>query len=192
MKEKNKRNLLPAVLCAMLFLSACGQEQITLEQVLAEQAGQNPTVQVQEKSSIWVHICGAVRYPGIYEMEAGSRIYDVIQAAGGFTEDADTGFHNLAQMVTDEMQVLIPTLEEAKEQGSLRTEITEQSGRININTASAQQLQKLPGIGESKALDIIAYREKYGGFEDVRQIMEVSGIKNAVFEKIEPLITVGK
>lgn len=210
MKKKRMGSLFSAMLCAVLFLSGCrGQgEQISLEQVLAERPRQGAEVMAGEQSlagqaqtgaeepgSIWVHICGAVQTPGLYELESGSRIYDGVMAAGGFAEDADHGALNLAQSAEDGMQILVPRLTQEGTQGQGAGQGVNpdaaQSGRININTASAKLLQELPGIGESRARDIIAYREKHGGFQTIEQIKEVSGIKDAVFEKIEQMITVG-
>lgn len=190
----------------LLFLTGCNKAdgELTLEQVLeqgdtaAEGRGmaaemKNTAAETEDTGrqteSIWVHICGEVAAPGIYELEAGSRIYDVLMAAGGFTGDADTDFYNLAGVVTDGMQIRIPGVQETAE--TLPGADADTGGRVNINTATAEQLQTLPGIGESRARDIITYREKHGGFDCPEQIMEVSGIKNAVYEKIRDLITTG-
>lgn len=129
-----------------------------------------------EEQTVFVHVCGAVKNPGIYGLSAGSRIGDAIDAAGGFTADADTDSLNLAQPVSDSQQVRAPTLGEASEQAD---------GKININTASQQQLVTLPGIGESKARAITDFRTEHGRFEKPEDIKKVPGIGDSVFERIK-------
>ena len=210
-----------------LWLSGCGDggEKIALEQALRQQEAQSAATsenapdtgrrdtgaqqetQVRQTSqampekeadTVWVHICGEVEMPGVYELTAGSRICDALLAAGGFTAEADTEFLNLAELVSDGMQIVVPDVEEAwrlrlesgAEENGIKEDKIAKDGRININTASLEMLCTLPGIGESRARDIISYREKHGGFARPEQIMEVSGIKQAVYEKIKDLITV--
>ena len=113
-------------------------------------------------------------------------------AAGGFTEDAALNVLNLAQKVSDGMKLVILSEEEAEalsEESLSGTEV-ESDGRININTASKEQLMTLTGIGESRADDIIRFREESGGFKKIEDIMKVPGIKNAGFQKIKDRITV--
>lgn len=143
---------------------------------------------VQGASTALVHICGEVVLPGVYEVKADSRICDVLLLAGGFTEDAATDAVNLAESVSDGMQVVIPSVAEAGEKG--RQELLEKAGLVNINTASAEELSSLPGIGKSRAAAIIKYREKEGGFHTIEEIMQVSGIKEGMFEKLEDRICV--
>lgn len=155
----------------------------------AEQESKQSAQQITE--SVWIHICGEVAVPGVYELEAGSRVYDALTAAGGFTEQADTDFYNLALEVTDGMQIVVPGVQETHS-GMPEPSGSQTDGKVNLNTATSEMLQSLPGIGESRARDIIVYREQHGGFKSTEQIMEVSGIKNAVYEKIKDLVTVGK
>lgn len=136
---------------------------------------------------IYVYVTGAVVNPGVYAMQEGDRIFDVIEAAGGFTEDALETEVNLAQIIEDEQQIHIPTQEEALEQAAA----DEAAGLININTASLEELCTLTGIGEAKAQAIISYREEYGDFTSTEEIMNISGIKEGVYEKIKDQITVG-
>ena len=163
---------------------------------------QNGSAAEDEKSpnSCYVHICGAIQQPGVYCVAEGSRLYEVILAAGGLNADAMDEAVNQAQEVTDGMQIYIPTRAEAPDgdwsglhgqvSGSAGGMTTEQDARININTAGAEVLRTLPGIGESKAQAIIAYREKYGAFQSVDELMNVAGIKAGVYEKIKELIKV--
>jgi competence protein ComEA len=144
----------------------------------------------------FVFICGAVVNPGVYEVENGSRICDVLELAGGFGEDAETDYLNLAEPVSDGQKVYVPTQGEtatalfAGEETETAEAVEEASGRVNINTASKEVLVTLPGIGESKADSILAYRAEHGGFSSIEEIMEIPGIKEAVFSKIKELITV--
>ena len=154
-----------------------------------------------EQALFVVHICGAVCAPGVYELPQGSRIIDAVEAAGGFASDAAQDARNLAESIADGSMIRIPTFLEAQEESREVTEIydsgkeelsaaAEQAGLVNINTADAAVLQTLPGIGESRAAAIIAYREQNGAFTCIEDIMKVSGIKQAAFEKLKDRITV--
>lgn len=138
------------------------------------------------EAEIRVYVCGAVAQPGVVSLSEGSRAEDALSAAGGFAENARKDYVNLAEWVTDGQKLYFPTLEEAE---SLARQETG-SGLININTADVTTLCTLPGIGESRAKDIIAYREDHGAFESCEDIMQVSGIKNSVYSKISDMITV--
>ena len=155
-------------------------------------------VENSEKSGVYVYICGEVIKPGVYELSGDSRIYEAVDAAGGFTENAARECVNLASKVSDGMQITIYNREEA---ASLLAESategenagksgTSGSGLVNLNTATKEELMTLKGIGESKAEDIIRYREKSGGFKKIEDIMKISGIKENGFQKIKDSITV--
>lgn len=151
-----------------------------------------------ESASVCViHICGAVQEPGLYTLPAGSRIGDAVERAGGFLESADESASNLAQLLSDGEQIVILTKEEAAlfrqksgESPGLEEAAAEADDLVNINKASLEQLCTLPGIGESRANAIIAYREKNGPFEAAEDIMKVKGIKEAAFEKLKDRIKV--
>lgn len=134
-----------------------------------------------------VYITGAVNNPGVYYIKKGSIVADVITMAGGMQQEADTSAINLASKVTDSMMIVVYTTQEIKA-GINKTNGAENTP-VNINYATKEQLMTLPGIGESKADSIIAYRETNGGFEKVEEIMNISGIKEALFNKIKDLIT---
>ena len=160
----------------------------------AESSGQE---KIPEKC--FVHICGEVNDPGVYELTAGSRIYEAVEAAGGFTGEAAEDSLNLAQKISDGQQIIILSREEAarrsesqkKEPLSGQQAGTDKTpGPVNINTASRELLMTLNGIGESRADDIIRYREESGGFKRIEDIMKVPGIKDAAFQKIKDSITV--
>ena len=146
----------------------------------------------------YVHICGQVVNPGVYEIEAGSRIFQAVEAAGGLTDEADGAFLNMAEIFQDGMKISVPSVEEVENgtavpgSGSYGAVVSGQgqSAKVNLNTASKEQLMTLRGIGESRAEDIIRYREEHGAFGAIEEIMEISGIKDAAFQKIKDDITV--
>ena len=141
-------------------------------------------------TDIYVHICGAVINPGVYQVPAGTRVYQALELAGGSSDDAYLSGINLADKLADGQKVYIPSEGENAE-GILSIDSGDvQSVMININTASEAELMTLPGIGQSRAKDIINYRVKNGLFESIDDIMKVSGIKEAAFEKIKDLIKV--
>ena len=135
---------------------------------------------------IYVYVCGAVINPGVYELPEGSRVEAALLLAGGFDQDAAESFVNLAAVLQDGEKVYFPTEQEVRQE----TVFSEKDGRVNINLASVEELCSLPGIGESRAADIVAYREKQGGFKACEDIMKVSGIKESVFQKIQDKIKV--
>lgn len=143
---------------------------------------------VEELLMCFVHICGEVNAPGVYELPEGSRIFEAVESAGGFTDEASEESLNLAEVISDGMQIVILSEEEVKLQQEAADNLA--SGLVNINKASKEQLMTLPGIGESRAEDILRYREESGGFETIEDIMKVSGIKDAAFQKIKDSIVV--
>lgn len=138
--------------------------------------------------TLCVYVCGEVRAPGVYELPEGSRIVDAVEAAGGMTEAASGTWLNLAEPVSDGQKIEVPSETEASELEKEQQEA--QSGLVNLNTASAEELMTLTGIGESKAEAILSYREEHGGFEKPEELMEIPGIKEGVFEKIRDQVTV--
>lgn len=142
----------------------------------------------------YVHICGEVVSPGVYELEEGSRVFQAVAKAGGFTENAAADTLNMAEQVKDGMKIQVPDQEEAKrllDQGtSVLGNLPEGSHKVNLNTAGKEELMTLRGVGEAKADDIIRYRESHGGFQKIEDIMKITGIKEAAFQKIKDDITV--
>lgn len=143
---------------------------------------------------IYVHITGAVKKPGVYLFEKKPRVIEVVEKAGGFKKNAATSGINQAELVEDGTQIVIKDKGAVKkaEKNSLEQEQQQQdgSGQIDINTAAREQLMTLDGIGESKAAAIIAYREEHGRFKKIEDIMNITGIKNGVFDKIKNKIRV--
>ncbi len=153
----------------------------------------------QTEQTIFVHVCGAVRTPGVYELKSGSRVYEAVEAAGGFTDDAEENYVNQAQILSDGIKLMIPTAEEAlaMPEGGMDTQTEAgtagqpaDDGRVNINTASEQELCTIPGIGATRAAAIVRYRQEHGNFDSVEDIMKVTGIKEGTYEKIKDNIKV--
>ena len=167
----------------------------------------------EETKTLVVHICGAVSAPGVYELPAGSRIIDAVEAGGGFLPEADEACCNLAEEIVDGCQIYIMTKTESCADGQTEKKAGIQTspdsdmqttdrnvrsnsatalenGLVNLNTADIAALMTLPGIGESRAKAIISYREQHGAFAQIEDIMKISGIKQAAFSKIKDKITV--
>lgn len=144
----------------------------------------------QELQPVVVHVCGAVVNPGVYELPAGSRMADAVDMAGGLCQDADDSYVNLAGVPADGEQVYIPTKEESVVLRQEPQQTGAFSGKVNINTADKALLCTLPGIGDTRAAGIIAYRQEHGSFSAIEEIMQVSGIKESSFQKIKEQITV--
>lgn len=164
------------------------QELATLESV--EQAAETKSdicdEAFSEEKMLYVYVCGAVQNPGVVEVPEGSRAQEALQLAGGMTSAADPFYVNLAETVTDGQKLYFPTEEEAK---SLENAAAE-AGLVNINTADVTELCTLPGIGASRAADIVRYREQNGTFQAKEDIMKVSGIKQNAYDKVCDKITV--
>lgn len=184
--------------CIVLFMTGCGtaDEAIVLippgesvaefpELEAAEQAAETRVVEPQ---TVYVYVCGAVRAPGVVEVPEGSRAAEALELAGGMTTEADPFYVNLAEIVTDGQKLYFPTASEAEELEAAGKAAEE--GLVNINTASAEELCTLPGIGASRAADIVRYREKNGAFQTKEDIMKVSGIKQNAYDKLCDRITV--
>ena len=139
----------------------------------------------------YVHICGEVNAPGVYRVLEGSRIFQAVEQAGGFTDDAASEYLNLAELTEDGMKIDVPSVEEVENgEFPVSEDAASAGGKVNINKADEKELMTLTGIGESRAADIIRYREENGGFQTVEDIMKVPGIKEGAFEKIKDNISV--
>ena len=146
-----------------------------------------------EQDLITVDVKGAVKSPGIYDLPVGSRVHDAVQKAGGLTEEADSKSLNLAQKVSDEALVYVPTKgEEAASQqtGSGTTPSTSKDKKVNLNKASLEELKQVKGLGGKRAQDIIDHREANGKFKSVDELKKVSGIGAKTIEKLKDYVTV--
>jgi competence protein ComEA len=142
-------------------------------------------------AAINVYVSGAVNRPDVYALPLNSIVKDAIEAAGGATDDADLDRINLATKLADQMQVYVPRQGEAEPPAPPNGSAPDATAtKININIASVEELDKLPGIGPSIAGAIIDYRAKNGPFKQVEDINDVKGIGDALFEKIKDQITV--
>lgn len=187
MNKLQKYNIIVSVLCSML-LGGCGrQEELVLLQS-RESESYEEAVTTNQPGNLAVYVCGEVECPGVVYLQDGSRVVDAVEAAGGMTAEADKEYVNLAAYVADGEKLYIPDLEEG--QMLRRQEEPRASEYININTADASLLMTLPGIGESKAQDIIAYRNQHGDFKAIEDLMKISGIKENLFAKIKDKILV--
>lgn len=153
----------------------------------------------KQPTKVCVYVCGAVNAPGVYDLYTDQRVVDAIKAAGGFAEDADADYLNLADLLVDGEKIYVPTEEEVVEGKVPETTATVTTGaaagtaigvasgvsqKVNINTATIEELKTLNGIGDKRAQDIINYRTTHGNFNTIEDIKLVPGIKNAVFSKI--------
>ena len=146
-----------------------------------------------EQDQITVDVKGAVRSPGIYDLPVGSRVHDAVQKAGGLTEEADSKSLNLAQKVSDEALVYVPSKgEEATSQqaASGTSPSTSKEKKVNLNKASLEELKQVKGLGGKRAQDIIDHREANGKFKSVDELKKVSGIGAKTIEKLKDYVTV--
>ena len=146
-----------------------------------------------EQDLITVDVKGAVKAPGIYDLPVGSRVNDAVQKAGGLTEQADSKSINLAQKVSDEALVYVPTKGEevaSQQTASGTASSTSKDKKVNLNKASLEELKQVKGLGGKRAQDIIDYRESNGKFKSVDELKKVSGIGAKTIEKLKDYVTV--
>ena len=171
------------LLCVCMLCQGCAGDSLQYvgdEVETTDNLEQSSDVEYCE--TITVHICGEVHFPGVYTVYSDSRIYEIVKQAGGFTEYADVEAVNQAKEVSDGEQIYIPSV--------LDKDDPVTQGLIDLNKANEATLCTIPGIGAARAKQIIEYREKNGNFQKVEDIMKISGIKEGMFEKIAPYITV--
>ncbi len=155
--------------------------------------------EVEDKTTvstvIYVDVKGEIHHPGVYQMKAESRVKDLIEAAGGFTPLADDQKLNLAQLLEDQMVIVVPKKGEevnselAQAPTSQKREVGKE-GKVNINTATVEELKTLKGIGEKKAEAIIEYRKKNGSFKNKEELMKVRGIGKKLYESFQERVIV--
>ena len=192
-RKRNFITYLQWILMAVLLLGCAPNESDDFQEgELIDEQTEIEAVDEDQSEYIVVHVCGEVKMPGVYSLEADSRIYDAIMAAGGQTENAADAYLNLAQVLTDGLKIYVPSKEEIEqnEMNDTSFAVSDYSGsKISINKAGKEELMTLQGIGESKAEAIIAYRQANGGFQKLEDLMKVEGIKEGTFEKIKDLIS---
>ena len=215
--------ILLGCLFTAFFLSACSNGQYTYEiegreqargmqepdggQGSADQTAEETPAQAEETADaisdrteeadtgkeIYVQINGAVKYPGGYKVQDGARIFDVVELAGGMTEDAEPAAVNQALPVEDGQMITICTQEEwelARAEEIQPDTAQADDGLVDINTADAAELCTLPGVGQARAESILAYRQEHGSFQTVEEIKQVSGIKDGLYMKIKDKIKI--
>lgn len=187
-------NRLWMLLCLLFVvsISGCSSDDTILSTATHEKVDESDALSqenVKEKGSleeyIYVYVSGCVKEPGVYKLDVTSRIVDAIEMAGGVTEDGDASGLAQAQTMSDGMTIYVPSHNEAQSQLE-----SEDDGLVNINTADKERLMDVPGIGASKADAIIAYRTEHGEFTTIEDLMQISGIKQGVFDKIKMYIKV--
>ena len=162
------------------------------EDINVSKTGNTNVVLEEPKRIIYVEIKGEVKRPDVYKMEEESIIKDLIDKAGGLTENANIEKINRAKKLKDNELIVIPNDDNINEitTSGLVSTAEEESGKININTADLSKLKEIPGIGDVKAKSIIEYREKNGGFKSIEDIKNIDGIGEKTFEKIKDSIIV--
>lgn len=196
-----KKRIVGIVCLALLFVG-CHRfdgEEIEYESTTGVQQevqveSSQPTSPVETtKELIYVYICGAVQKSDVYALEPGARIKDAVESAGGFSPEAAKEKVNLAKLLEDGQQIYIPKVgekEQSPEQTIAQKVEAADGGKVNINTATKEELMQLKGIGQKKAEDILNYRGANGEFQKIEDIQKVPGLKKGAFEKIKDQITV--
>lgn len=216
--ESGKASLAGTDLASETSPDSTESEGISKKKAEITELDQSSAMQQPVSQTIYVDVCGAVVNPGVYELSSDSRVFQAIEKAGGYLPGAAASYLNRARSLSDGQQIYVPTQEEVDSQTIPLTqdetaqdgvvqEGTAQTGtaadntangtgttlagqRINLNTADVSQLSTLTGVGESKALAIIAYREENGPFTSIEDIMNVPGIKEGTYEKIKDKIAI--
>ena len=216
--ESGKASLAGTDLASETSPDSTESEGISKKKAEITESDQSSAIQQPVSQTIYVDVCGAVVNPGVYELSSDSRVFQAIEKAGGYLPGAAASYLNRARSLYDGQQIYVPTQEEVDSQtipltqdetaqdgvvqeGTAQTgtaadntadgtETTQAGQRINLNTADVSQLSTLTGVGESKALAIIAYREENGPFTSIEDIMNVPGIKEGTYEKIKDKIAI--
>lgn len=192
MKKRIIEAVIAATVSLVVFVS-CGRAQVSVDsegslspETLEEaDTGQELKSSESTLKQIYVHVCGQVESPGVYSLSEGARVYEAVEMAGGPTEEAYLEGINLVEVLSDGQKVYVPTV------GQEDAELTSyDDGLVNINTADVEKLCSIPGIGQTRAQAIVNYRQEYGRFETIEELMNVSGIKEGTFEKIKDYIKV--
>ena len=205
MEYKNILSIIGGVL-AVIVIILVGRGMMaspTKEKVMVTNAVN--TTRVEETTTMmpqncYVDIKGEVLHPGVYEFSCESRMQEVIKKAGGFTEEADETKINLAQKISDQMQIIVPNVQSKQEGGvtegnsgkgsSTNTSVSNsKQGTVNINTATLEELQTIKGIGKKKAEAILQYRKEHGAFRTKEDLLQVKGIGKKALEAIESQVT---
>ena len=200
-----------SIFLGYLKIKAAADEEVFTSAEADDPEPQEDTTEIPPEELV-VHVCGCVNSPGVYRLKPGSRIIEAVEKAGGFTDEADNSVINLADRLTDGMQIYVPAMNPEPDETRTPGQYVRQadnipgqgtdpyagsgpnagtdSGKVNLNTASKDELMTLNGVGASRADAIIAYRTENGPFASTEEIMNISGIKDGLFGKIKDKITV--
>ncbi len=184
------KKLLSLVCCSLFLFTGCKDTSYfqSTELIENESTIQQTEDIPEESSDIYVQVSGAVSTPGVYSLPSGSRVYEAIELAGGMLDTADDSDVNQASLLEDGQKIYIYTVDEAK--ALKEQEALSNDGLININTAGAAELMTLPGIGQTKADQIVGYRNTNGDFSSIEDIKNVSGIGDGIYKQICSLIKI--
>lgn len=204
--KQNLRYIIPGLLLFVVFIfavskTATKEEKNTLpvelsgEKTISNKSKANASsLHGKNGKEIMVDVKGAVVHPGVYKMSTGDRTIHAIHQAGGFLKEADERAVNLAAVLQDEMVIYVPKKGEVQHSTPSEPDATRanesQSAKINVNIATAEELQKITGIGPAKAAAIISYREENGPFQKVEDLLNVTGIGEKSLEKMKDEITI--
>lgn len=217
--KKYRYIILSGLLIIVFLFFNKNSDEIELTSDLSLEIKEEVTEEIPKEEKIKVDIKGAVKNPGVYEINSNGRVADAIEISGGLTNDADTSTINLSKNLTDEMVIIIYTKDEIKKMQEGETSIkyiekecicpklendacieevndeeekiveNNQSNKISLNNATISQLMELNGIGQTKAEAIIEYRQNNGGFKTIEEIMKVDGIGQTTYDKIKDQLT---
>ena len=205
LKDANFKNILLITAALVIILTSAAafiylygkSETISIETSAKtrETGGSATEEKASSSDTVFVDVSGCIKTPGVYELPYGSRIFEAIEKAGGFTKHADRALINQAETITDGMKINVPDKRDIEENGSGAAHVSgngasDNGELININTAGSEELQQISGIGPVTAEKIIQYREENGVFDSVEDITNVSGIGEKTLEKMKPQITV--
>ena len=185
----------------VVCLCSCGkstahyvEEEFAQSETSQQTESDDTESQVSESTGIYIYVCGEIQKPGVYVLPEGSRVCDLFVMAGGFTKAAATDYWNQARLLRDGEMIYVPTREEVQERTfeAQEDEVskTDDSDKVNINTASKEELMTIPGIGEAKASAIVAYRKEHGDFSSIEEVKNVEGIKDGVYSKMKDYIEI--
>lgn len=193
----NRKEIITILICFISFISFILFNKSNNSEIVEDNIEIVNTEETNKK--IIIDIKGEVKNPGTYEFNDGERIMDAVNRSGGLTDKANVDTINLSEKLTDEMLIVIPSIEEkeiVEDKEEKKQEVIKENktsvndNKISINTADINKLMTLNGIGRKKAEAIIEYREKNGLFKDIKDITKVSGIGSNIFDKIKDYIKV--
>lgn len=188
-----KNKLIIGIFLFVIMLTGCREQNAVVmtadaEEVVTDKEDLSSAAEaIVENEEIYVYVCGHVSQPGVYQLTTESRICDALALAGGVLEDGNAEVLNQAEHMTDGQTLYVPGIGESAD---VEADPVQDDGMIDINKAAKEDLMALPGIGESKAVTIIQYREEHGAFKAIEELMDIPGIKEGVFNKIKDKIKI--